>query len=57
MSEPIVSIQVDGVTAVITVNNPPVNTITAAVRAELTDAVRQLRGGPERTRTVLKEKK
>lgn len=44
MSPSIVSVAYHGGVAVITVNNPPVNTINAAVRAGLQQAVEALRG-------------
>jgi 3-hydroxyacyl-CoA dehydrogenase len=44
MSSNIVTVAVDGDIAVITVNNPPVNTITAAVREGLFAAVADIRG-------------
>jgi 3-hydroxyacyl-CoA dehydrogenase len=43
MSSNIVTVAVDGDVAVITVNNPPVNTITAAVREGLFAAIAELR--------------
>jgi 3-hydroxyacyl-CoA dehydrogenase len=39
---PIVELQRHGDIAVIVVDNPPVNTITAAARAGMTDAIRQV---------------
>jgi 3-hydroxyacyl-CoA dehydrogenase len=42
-----------GGVAVITVNNPPVNTINAAVRRQLTDAVADIRARPEVRAVVL----
>ena len=44
MNTPIVSVAHHGGIAIISVNNPPVNTITAAVRAGLLQAVEQVRG-------------
>jgi len=44
MNTPIASVAYYGGIAVITVNNPPVNTINAAVRAGLLQAVEELRG-------------
>ena len=38
----IVNLATDGEIAVISVNNPPVNTITAAVRQELSSALNQV---------------
>ncbi len=43
MSERIVTVTLIGATAVISVNNPPVNTITAAVREQLSDAIAGIR--------------
>jgi len=43
MSERIVTVTLIGTTAVISVNNPPVNTITAAVREQLSDAIAGIR--------------
>jgi enoyl-CoA hydratase/carnithine racemase len=43
----------DGGVAVITVNNPPVNTINAAVRRQLTDAVADIRVRPQVRAVVL----
>jgi 3-hydroxyacyl-CoA dehydrogenase len=43
----------DGGVAVITVNNPPVNTINAAVRRQLTDAVADIRARPQVRAVVL----
>jgi 3-hydroxyacyl-CoA dehydrogenase len=44
MSSPIVRLDIEGDIAVITVNNPPVNTITAAVRAGMFPAIADIRG-------------
>ena len=44
MNAPIVSVAYHGGIAVISVNNPPVNTINAAVRAGLLQAVEEMRG-------------
>ena len=35
----VIAVEADGEIAVVTVNSPPVNTITAAVRAGLRDAL------------------
>jgi 3-hydroxyacyl-CoA dehydrogenase len=43
MSERIATVTMIGKTAVISVNNPPVNTITAAVRQQLSDAIAGIR--------------
>jgi 3-hydroxyacyl-CoA dehydrogenase len=43
MSENTVSVATAGNVAVVTVNNPPVNTITATVRAQLSGALAQIR--------------
>jgi 3-hydroxyacyl-CoA dehydrogenase len=49
---PIARVDLEGDIAVITVNNPPVNTITAGVRAGLRDALAQLAALPQ-ARAVL----
>ena len=43
MSERIVTVTLIGTTAVISANNPPVNTITATVREQLSDAIAGIR--------------
>ena len=43
MSERIVTVTLIGTTSVISVNNPPVNTITAGVREQLSDAISGIR--------------
>jgi 3-hydroxyacyl-CoA dehydrogenase len=43
MNASLVSVATAGDVAVVTVNNPPVNTITAPVRAQLADAIAQVR--------------
>jgi 3-hydroxyacyl-CoA dehydrogenase len=53
MSSNIVTVNVDGDIAVITVNNPPVNTITAAVREGLFKAVADIRSRPGIAAAVL----
>ena len=53
MTAPIVRVANAGEVAVITVNNPPVNTITAPVRAELAAALARLRAGGEARAVVL----
>ena len=53
MSSSIVEVSVDGDIAVVTVNNPPVNTITAAVREGLFKAVADIRGRNDIAAVVL----
>jgi 3-hydroxyacyl-CoA dehydrogenase len=53
MSSNIVAVSVEDGVAVLTVNNPPVNTITAAVRAGLFAAIADLRGRPGIAAVVL----
>ena len=48
MSQNPVTVSFDGGVAVITVNNPPVNTINAAVRAGLQRGARRDRGARRR---------
>ncbi len=53
MSNNIVTVSLDGDVAVITINNPPVNTITAAVRAGLFTAIAEIRALPGVAAVVL----
>jgi 3-hydroxyacyl-CoA dehydrogenase len=53
MSSNIVAVNVEDGVAVVTVNNPPVNTITAAVRAGLFAAIADIRGRPGIAAVVL----
>src|ERR1035438_4685422 len=53
MSSNVVTVTVDGNVAVITINNPPVNTITAAVREGLFRAVPDIRARPGIAAAVL----
>jgi len=51
---PIVELQRHGDIAVIVVDNPPVNTITAAARAAMTDALKQVAADPSVRAVVLR---
>lgn len=51
---PTVSLRQDGDVAVVTVNNPPVNTITAAVRADLRQALEDIRANPSYKAVLLR---
>src|SRR5271165_1321431 len=53
MSNNIVTVSLDGDVAVITINNPPVNTITAAVREGLFTAIADIRAQPGIAAVVL----
>jgi 3-hydroxyacyl-CoA dehydrogenase len=53
MSSNMVAVNVEDGVAVVTVNNPPVNTITAAVRAGLFAAIADIRGRPGIAAVVL----
>ncbi|MGO9993986.1 MAG: 3-hydroxyacyl-CoA dehydrogenase NAD-binding domain-containing protein [Steroidobacteraceae bacterium] len=53
MSNNIVTVSLDGDVAVITINNPPVNTITAAVREGLFKAIAEIRALPGIAAAVL----
>ena len=54
MTRPIVELQRHGDIAVIVVDNPPVNTITAEVRAGLFGALQYLRTDPTFTALILR---
>ncbi|MGB7215233.1 MAG: enoyl-CoA hydratase/isomerase family protein, partial [Gammaproteobacteria bacterium] len=54
MSNEVVSVTFDDGIAVIVIDNPPVNTITAAVRAGLSDALERIRQKPDTKAVVIR---